>query len=103
MKGWPEGTSPKALERARREDGFNQAELAALLGIGQPYLSKLLTGAGLPSAKLGARILDYLRRRASAEADLPGWVREVAEVAATSPAFQQLITSALALARNKKT
>ncbi|WP_338665899.1 helix-turn-helix transcriptional regulator [Pararoseomonas sp. SCSIO 73927] len=102
MEGWPEGTGPDALDRARREDGLSQTELAALLGIGQPHLSKLLTSVSRPSAKLGARISDYLRKRAGREIGLPGWVHEVAEMAATSPAFQQLVISALALARNKK-
>jgi len=102
MEGWPEAIGPDALDRARREDGLSQMELAALLGIGQPHLSKLLASTSRPSVKLSARISGYMQGRTRTKIDLPGWVHEVAEVAAASPAFRQLVISALQLAKNKK-
>ena len=50
----------KQVIAARQDAGLTQVDLAALLGIAQPNVALLETGARIPSQKRLARILDAI-------------------------------------------
>lgn len=103
MEEWRSGDGPSLLEQARREDGLSQQELAQRLGVGQPYLSKLLAKKVNPSSQALWRIGQYLNGRPPRMPDsAPDWAKQVVETAAASPDFKELVLAALRISRHQK-
>mgnify|MGYP002479348985 CR=1 FL=1 len=78
--------------------GINQEALAALLGISQGHLSKILSGktpAGRRTAARARGLLDANSRMAPAS---HGWLAAVGETARGSSAFRAVVDAALKLA-----
>jgi transcriptional regulator with XRE-family HTH domain len=88
----------KTLENFRRDHGMTQAELARRLGVGQPHLSRVISGKAIPGTKLTFRARRLLLA-VSRPAQTDEWLKAVAKAAARSPNFKQLVTSALEMLR----
>jgi transcriptional regulator with XRE-family HTH domain len=84
----------KDLENYRRRNGLTQSDLARLLRISQPHLSRLLSGGTRAGVKLRVRVEKLV---AGDPQDTPPteWSRIVAKVAARSPSFRKLVNTAL--------
>jgi len=95
------GASSTLIARLNAEmdsRGINQDALAALLGISQGHLSKILSGktpAGRRTAARARNLFDANFHRAPA---LGGWLLTVGETARGSSAFRAVVDAALKLA-----
>jgi transcriptional regulator with XRE-family HTH domain len=91
-------TLAKTLENFRRDHGMTQAELARRLGVGQPHLSRVISGKAVPGTKLTFRARRLLFAGSAAN-ETEEWLKGVAKAAARSPSFRRLVTSALEMLR----
>src|SRR5437868_2982281 len=83
------------LDKLRRERGLTQGELASHLGVSQPHLSRVMSGAMSPGNKLEFRITRLLDTKSAKNAD--EWIDRVKQAAERSPAFRRLTDAALEL------
>lgn len=87
-----------AVNLALREDGLRQQQLANRVGVGQPYLSKVLAGRRMPSERVLRELQRYVRERPGVSAGAGDrWLSDALDLAATSPDFRDLVRAALRL------
>lgn len=78
--------------------GINQDALAALLGISQGHLSKILSGKTPVGRRTAARARDLLDENFRTAPASSGWLATVGETARGSSAFRAVVDAALKLA-----
>lgn len=83
--------------------GINQDALAALLGISQGHLSKILSGKAPAGRRTAARARDLLDANSQTASALGGWLATVGETARGSRAFKAVVDAALKLADARST
>jgi transcriptional regulator with XRE-family HTH domain len=87
------------LERFRKGRGLTQSELASQLGVSQPHLSRIISGAVAPGNKLEFRMAKLLEREPQKKVD--DWLDQVRQAAGRSPAFWALVNSALEIMKKR--
>lgn len=83
--------------------GINQDALAALLGISQGHLSKILSGKTPVGRRTAARARDLLDANSRTTLASGGWLATVGETARGSSAFKAVVDAALKLADARST
>jgi transcriptional regulator with XRE-family HTH domain len=87
------------LEEFRKGHGLTQGELASQLGVSQPHLSRIISGAVVPGSKLEFRMARLLDRKPQKKVD--EWLDQVRRAAGRSPAFRTLVNSALEIMKKR--
>ena len=87
------------LEEFRRVRGLTQGELASQLGVSQPHLSRIISGAVAPGNKLEFRMAKLLDGKPQKKLD--EWLDQVGRMAGRSPAFRALVNSALEIMKKR--
>ena len=87
------------LEEFRRGRGLTQGELASQLGVTQPHVSRIISGAVAPGNKLEYRMAKLLDRKPQKKVD--EWLDQVRRAAGRSPAFRALVNSALEIMKKR--
>jgi len=83
--------------------GINQDALAALLGISQGHLSKILSGRTPVGRRTAARARELLDVSSRTVLTSRGWLEIVGDAARQSPAFKAVVDAALKLAEARCT
>jgi len=83
--------------------GINQDALAALLGISQGHLSKILSGKTSAGRRTAARARELLDANSHTAPASGGWLATVGETACRSSAFKAVVDAALRLADARST
>jgi transcriptional regulator with XRE-family HTH domain len=94
------GASSTLIARLNAEmnsRGINQDALAALLGISQGHLSKILSGKTPAGRRTVARARDLLDGNFRVASASDGWLAIVGETARGSSAFRAVVDAALKL------
>jgi transcriptional regulator with XRE-family HTH domain len=89
----------KELEEFRRRRGLTQGELASQLGVSQPHLSRIISGAVAPGNKLEFRMAQLIDGKPRKKFD--EWLDQVRRASGRSPAFRALVNSALEIMKKR--
>lgn len=84
------------LDNFRKQRGMSQGDLARLLGVSQPHISRVLSADVPPGDKLRSRAMKILAAQQEAPEN-PEWLEKVAAAAGKSEAFRRLLAEALTL------
>jgi transcriptional regulator with XRE-family HTH domain len=106
MVGARNGASSTLIARLNAEmdlRAINQDALAALLGISQGHLSKILSGGTPAGRRTAARARDLLDANPRTAPASGGWLAAVGETARRSSEFKAVVDAALKLADSRST
>jgi transcriptional regulator with XRE-family HTH domain len=100
MTSTKRGSFAKTLDNFRKQEGLTQDDLARLLRVSQPHVSRILSGDVPPGDKLRLRAARLLAARQT-PTQHPEWAEKVAAAAGRSAAFRRLVGAALEMLKKK--